>query len=98
MLISSVPHIGPCVNGSSEAARRDERQEQRDLFVSTLRIWGLTLVILVLPVVAAAVLRVDPTGHLRLESSEIRRSQILAAHSARSERADHVSVPREMRD
>jgi hypothetical protein len=92
MLTSSVPHIGSCA--SSESTTRAARQERHELFISTLRIWGLTLVILVLPVLATVVLRADPTGHLRLESSEIRRSQVLAAHSARSEQtAERLSVP-----
>jgi hypothetical protein len=86
MLTSSVPRTGPSASASSESATRDERQEQRELFISTLRIWGLTLVILVLPVLATVVLRADPTGHVRLESSEMRRAQVLAAHAARSEK------------
>jgi hypothetical protein len=97
MLTTSVP-TGPDASASSASTARDERQEQRELFISTLRIWGLTLVILVLPVVATAVLRADPTGHVRLESSEIRRSQILAAHLARSDRVDRVSGAHDMGD
>jgi hypothetical protein len=57
--------------------------ERHELFIGTLRIWALTLAILALPALAAVALRADPTGDLQLKSSEIRRSQVLAAHSAR---------------
>jgi hypothetical protein len=76
----SVPHISARASALSAAAQPHERHE---LFIGALRIWALTLVILALPALAAVMLRADPTGQLQLTSSEIRRSQVLTAHSAR---------------
>jgi hypothetical protein len=69
--------------GARASAASDSAHERHELLIGIVRIWALTLVILALPALAAVVLRADPTGHLRLESSEIRRSQVLAARSAR---------------
>jgi hypothetical protein len=96
MLTPTVSRVGPRASANSDSAIRGDRQERHELFISTLRIWGLTLVILVLPVLATVVLRTDPTGHVRLESSEIRRAQVLAAHAVRSERvAERVAADAE---
>ena len=87
-----------------DAATRDAPQEQHDLFITTLRIWGLTLVILGLPAAASFVLRMESTGHLRLEASELRPSlppppQAVGPQTSSEKRsADRVGVPASARD
>lgn len=92
--ILTVPRISLHASASSGSATDDEPQKRKQLFVATLRIWALTLVILIVPALAALLLHARPTGHVRLESSEIRRSQILSAHAAQADRVGSSEVGR----
>ena len=71
-------------NGGASEGRGSKRDAEHEYLSLTVRIWVVTLLVLALPVLAIATLRIDPTEQIGTFEKQNCQSEVSAIQSARS--------------